>query len=51
MELLRAIRELSPNLDKAIQTWGDDGKEPWSLEDGVNNLVEKIEHQTCAICC
>jgi len=39
------IKKLSPGLDKAIQTWGDDGKEPWSLEDGVNNQIEKIEHK------
>lgn len=38
-----AVRSLVPGLDKAIATWGDKGKEPWSLEDGVNNRIEKIE--------
>lgn len=37
-----AIRELVPGLDKAIKTWGDEGKKPWSIEDGVNAQVEKI---------
>lgn len=36
------IRKLVPGLDKAIATWGDKGKEPWSIEDGVNKQVEKI---------
>ncbi|NEO55908.1 MAG: hypothetical protein F6K54_24280 [Okeania sp. SIO3B5] len=39
----KVIRKLVPGLDKAIATWGDDGKEPWSLEDGVNTQVEKID--------
>ncbi|NET46201.1 hypothetical protein, partial [Okeania sp. SIO2B3] len=38
-----AVKELVPGLDKAIATWGDDGKEPWSLEDGVNSQFEKID--------
>ncbi|MGD1714788.1 hypothetical protein, partial [Dapis sp. BLCC M172] len=29
-----AIKKLVPGLDKAIATWGDKGKEPWSIEDG-----------------
>ena len=37
-----AVKKLVPGLDKAIATWGDKGNEPWSLEDGVNNQVEKI---------
>ena len=37
-----AVKQLVPGLDKAIATWGDKGKEPWSLEDGVNKQVEKI---------
>ncbi|MGD1716900.1 hypothetical protein, partial [Dapis sp. BLCC M172] len=29
-----AVKNLVPGLDKAIATWGDKGKEPWSIEDG-----------------
>ncbi|MEM1167854.1 MAG: hypothetical protein AAGJ08_01860 [Cyanobacteria bacterium P01_H01_bin.35] len=37
------VRQIVPGLDKAIATWGDKGKEPWSIEDGVNKQIEKID--------
>jgi hypothetical protein len=36
------INKISPNLAKAIDTWGDDGKEPWSIESEVNEQIENI---------
>lgn len=40
-----SVKKLIPGLDKTITTWGDEGKEPWSMESWVNEKVESIEDQ------
>ncbi len=37
------VRKQFPELDKAVKTWGDKDKEPWSLENAVNTRIEKID--------
>jgi len=39
------VKKLFPQVDQAIKTWGDEGKEPWSMESWVNEKVESIEDQ------
>lgn len=39
------VKKAFPKLDQAIQTWGDEDKEPWSFEDKVNSSIETIDDQ------
>lgn len=36
------IKSISPRLAEAVATWGDEGKEPWSIESAVNEQIESI---------
>jgi hypothetical protein len=38
------INKISPKLAKAIETWGENGKEPWSIESEVNEQIETIDN-------
>ncbi len=44
-DLPDGVRKAFPKLDKAIQTWGDEDKEPWTIEDQVNQSIESIDDQ------
>lgn len=39
------VKKIFPSVDKAIKTWGDEGKEEWSLESTVNKKVESIKDE------
>ncbi|MDJ0553513.1 MAG: hypothetical protein QNJ68_03555 [Microcoleaceae cyanobacterium MO_207.B10] len=39
-----ATKKAFPKLDKAISTWGDDGREPWSIQEAVDKKVESINN-------
>lgn len=40
-----SIRNLVPGLDRAIQTWGDEGSEPWNMSGWVDKKIESIPDQ------
>ena len=41
----QSIRNLAPGLDRAIETWGDEGNEPWSMSGWVDKKVESISDE------
>ncbi|MFY7804040.1 MAG: hypothetical protein ACOVQ7_11490 [Limnoraphis robusta] len=37
-----AMKKIYPGLDKIITTWGDEGKEPWTMESWVEKKIESL---------